>query len=157
MKITKPVLPVAAAAVLAALALGPGCATITTSTEGRLDGVVVKGADGAPVEHVWLGTSGEYLFWSIPIATGRFRWNEKTRKLETGTAWFKDCVSLADVQDALQKYAEGRNCDIVDVSIFDADTSYAGLSYEGLLGMFFGSSSMGVSAVLVPRKEVVDR
>lgn len=157
MKTKKPALLAVVAAALVALVLGSGCATITTSTEGRLDGVRVKGTDGAPVEHVWLGTSGEYLFWSIPIATGRFRWNEKTRKLETGTAWFKDCVSLADVQDALQKYAEGRNCDIVDVSIFDADTSYAGLSYEGLLGMFFGSSSMGVSAVLVPRKEVVDR
>ena len=55
----------------------------------------------------------------------------------------------------IQKYAEGRNCDIVDVSIFDADTSYAGLSYEGLVGMIFGSSSMGVSAVLVPRTEAV--
>jgi len=157
MKITKPVMPVLAVAAAAALSVCSGCATITTSKEGRLDGVVVKGAGGAPVEHVWLGTSGEYLFWSIPIASGRFTWNEKTKQLETDTAWFKDCVSIADVQDALLKYADSRNCDLADVTYLDADTSYAGASYEGLLGMLFGSSSMGVSAVLIPRKGATGR
>ena len=69
--------------------------------------------------------------------------------------FFSDCVSIAEVQDALLKYADERNCDVVDVSFFDADTSYADASYEGLLGMLFGTSSMGVSAVLIPRKEAV--
>ena len=157
MKVKKPALSVMAVSAAAALSVCSGCATITTSKEGRLDGVVVKGADGAPVEHVWIGTSGEFLFWSIPIATGRFRWNEKTQKLETGTAWFRDFVSIADVQDALLKYADSRNCDLADVMYYDADTSYAGASYEGLLGMLFGSSSMGVSAVLIPRKGATGR
>ena len=140
----------------AALAACTGCATISTSKTGTLDGVSVKGTDIAPVEHVWLGTTGEYLFWTIPIGTGRFRWNERKRRLETGTAWFRDCVTLADLQEALLKYAEERNCDVVDVNFYDDDTSYAGASYEGLIGILFGSSSMGVSAVLVPRKNDVN-
>ena len=133
-----------------------GASGISTSKTGTLDGVSVKGTDIAPVEHVWLGTTGEYLFWTFPIGTGRFRWNERKRRLETGTAWFRDCVTLADLQEALLKYAEERNCDVVDVTYHDDDTSYAGASYEGLIGMLFGSSSMGVSAVLVPRKNDVN-
>ncbi len=141
-----------AAAALAAMTVCSGCATISTSREGRLAGIAMKGADGAPREHVCLTTSGEYMFWSLPLGSGRFRWNEKTKTLETETAWFSDCVGIAELQEALLKYADSRNCDAIEVSYFDSDVSYAGASYEGLLGIFFGSSTMGVSAVLVPRK-----
>lgn len=156
MKKIKPARPVLAMAALAALAVCPGCATVSTSRPGALDGIAVKGADGAPAEHVCLTTTGEYLLWTIPFGSGRFRWNARTKELETDTAWFKDCVGIADVQEALQKYADGRNCDVVDVSFSDSDTSYAGASYEGLLGMLFGSSRIGVSAVLIPRGNTVD-
>ena len=136
----------------AALAVAPGCATISVSEPGALDSISVKGAGAEPLEHVCLATTGEYMFWSLPIASGRFHWNEKTGKLEPRTSWFSDCVGVSELQEALQKYAESKGCDLVDVSYFDADTSYAGASYEGLLGIFFGSSQMGVSGVLVPRK-----
>ncbi|MBE6382889.1 MAG: hypothetical protein E7049_07765 [Lentisphaerae bacterium] len=148
---TKAKLMIGSVLAASAMAVCSGCATISTSKVGTLDGITVKGAEGAPVEHVWLGTYGEYLFWTIPLGTGRFYWNEKKNKLETGIAWFQDCVGIGELQEALLKYAESRNCDVVDVSYYDADTSYAGASYEGLIGMFFGSSEMGVSALLVPR------
>lgn len=144
-------------ATAAVLAVCSGCATISTSQVGALDGVSVKGANGAPVEHVWLGTTGDYLLWSIPLGSGRFRWNEETKQLETETAWFKDCVGFAEIQDALLKYANGRNCDVVDVMYFDADTSYGGASYEGILGFLYGTSRMGVSAVLIPRNNTADK
>ena len=142
---------------MAALAVCSGCATISTSKKGTLDGIVVKDADGAPAEHVWLGTSGEYILWLIPLGSGRFYWNEKKNKLDTEIAWFQDCVGIGELQDALLRYANARNCDVVDVAYYDADTSYAGASYEGLLGALFGSSYMGVSAVLVPRKDNVSK
>ena len=146
-----------ALAALSALVLCSGCATISTSKKGTLDGIAVKGADGVPVEHVWLGTSGEYLLWTIPFGSGRFYWNAKKNKLDTEIAWFQDCVGIAELQEALLKYADSRNCDVVDVSYYDADTSYAGASYEGLLGALFGSSYMGVSAVLIPRRDNVNK
>ena len=157
MKVRKTVRPVMAMAALAALAVCSGCATISTSKVGMLDGIDVKGANGAPVEHVWLGTTGSYMCWTIPFLSGRFHWNENTKQLETGVAWFSDCAGVAELQEALLKYADGRNCDVVDVSYLDADTSYADASYEGILGVLFGTSSMGVSAVLIPRKETVSK
>ena len=147
----KAIRPAIAAAAIAALAACCGCATVSTSKYGSLDGIAVKGASGAPSMHVCLSTTGEYLFWTIPLGSGRFRWDERTKTLKTGTAWFSDCVGVVELQEALLKYADSRGCDVVDVSYCDADTSYAGASYEGLLGVIFGSSQMGVSAVLVPR------
>ncbi len=146
-------MPAAAALALAACS---GCATISASKAGRLDGIDMKGAAGELREHVCLSTTGEYILWTIPLGSGRFNWNEETKTLETETAWFSDCVGIAELQEALLKYAGARNCDVVDVSYFDSDVSYAGVSYEGLLGMLFGSSNMGVSAVLVPRKAAIN-
>lgn len=74
-KHVKAALPAAVSAVLAACS---GCATISGTKPGRLDGIAVKGASGRSIEHVYLGTSGEYMFWTIPLGSGRFRWNENT-------------------------------------------------------------------------------
>lgn len=141
----------------AAVAACSGCATISSSGNGRLDGIAVKGVEGAPSSHVCLSTTGEYLLWTIPLGSGRFHWNEQTKELETQTAWFSDCVGIAELQDALLKYADGRDCDVADVMFFDSDTSYAGVGYEGILGALFGSSQIGVSAVLVPRANRTQR
>ena len=147
-KTLRAVLPALA---LAALAACSGCATISTTKSGRLEGIAIKGASGEALEHVCLTTTGEHMFWAIPLGSGRFRWNEETQTLETETAWFQDNVGVAELQEALLKYADSRNCDVVDISFVDSDTSYAGVSYEGIIGILFGSSSMGVSGVLVPR------
>lgn len=151
-KTSKKAMRMASIAAAAALALCCGCASITTTKPGACNGIAIKGANGAPSEMVWIETGGEYMFFSLPIASGAFRWNDTTQKLETYTAWFEDCVGITELQAALLKYAESRNCDLADVTIHDADTSYAGPSYEGAVGALFGSSSMGMSAMLIPRQ-----
>lgn len=156
MKKMKPIGSLLAAGALAALAVCSGCATISTTKDARLDGIVVKGARGAVSEHVCLTTTGEYFLWAIPFGSGKFVWNDQTKTLETETAWFSDCVGLSELQEALQKYAESRNCQLADVVYNDSDTSYAMASYEGIIGIFFGSSSMGVSAFLVPRNDAAN-
>lgn len=55
-----------------------GCATISTTKDGRLDGIVVKGVRGAVSEHVCLTTTGEYFLWAIPVGSGKFVWNDQT-------------------------------------------------------------------------------
>ena len=60
-------------------------------------------------------------------------------------------VGVNELQTALLKIAESRNCDLVDVYVRDSDSSYAGVSYGGAVGSCFGSSHMSISAVLVPR------
>lgn len=137
-----------------ALAVCSGCASIMSSKPGALDGVTVKGAGGPVAEVVYLEADGGYVLCSLPIASGKFVWNEETKQLETTTVFFEDCVGITEVQEALQKYAESKNCVLAEVSFTDSDAFLADAScYEGMIGTLFSSSSMGVSAVLVPRND----
>ncbi len=140
--------------VTAALIAGAtGCASVYSSSQGSLDGLAYKGADGVSAEHVYIKTTGYYFFWTVPLASGDLRWNDETKSINGGTRLFNDMVGATELQDAMFKIAETRNCDVVDVSFFDSDTSFAGISTGGLIGAMFGSSQMGISGVLVPRKE----
>ena len=128
-----------------------GCATVTYSSPGSLDGVVVKGVDGKVGEAVLIDTSGFYMFWAMPLVSGDLRWSAEKKSIEGGASFFKDQVGVDELQSALQKIAESRNCDLADVYVHDTDSSYAGVSYGGAVGSCFGSSHMSISAILVPR------
>lgn len=135
-------------------ALMAGCATVNYSSPGMLGNVNVDGAKGAGAgQVVAITTSGYYMFWAIPLVSGDLRWNQATGEIQGGTALFQDQVGFTELQDALHKIAERRNCDLAEVYFNDSDNSYAGVSYEGAIGAFFGSSHMSVSAVLVPRQK----
>ena len=137
-----------------AVTMAAGCATVTYSSPGTLDGVAVRGVDGKVGQAVLIDTSGFYMLWAIPLVSGDLRWNADKRSIEGGTSFFKDQVGIDNLQTALLKIAESRNCDLAEVSYFDGDASYAGPSYAGAVGTCFGSSHMSVSAILVPRKAV---
>ena len=140
------------AGIMAALLVGTtGCATVYRSSQGSLDGLAYKGANGAPSELVYITATGYYFLWSLPLASGDLRWNEDTKSINGGTYFFHDMVGATELQTALLKIAETRNCDVVDIAFHDSDTSYAGPSYGGAVGVFFGSSQIGISGVLVPR------
>ena len=139
-------------AVALAVSMAAGCATVTYSSPGALDGIAVKGVDGKDGQAVMIDTSGFYMFWAVPLVSGDLRWNDGKKSIEGGASFFNDRVSVADLQAALLKIAESRNCDLADVNYFDGDVSYAGPSYGGVVGTCFGSSHMSVSAILVPRK-----
>lgn len=141
------------AAVLIA-SVAAGCASVTYSSPRALDGVSVKGVDGKVGEAVLITTSGYYMFWTIPLVSGDLRWNDEMKSIEGGTSFFSDQVGVEELQTALLKIAETRNCDLADVNYFDGDATYAGISYGGAVGSCFGSSHMSVSAILVPRKSV---
>lgn len=147
-------LVVACAAVLFA-AMVTGCATVEYSSPGKLAKLSVKGAPGAEAgQHVSITTSGYNMFWCIPLVSGDLRWDSEKRDIKGGFSFFTDQVSFQDMQTALQNIAEARNCDLADVCFHDSDGFYADVSWGGLVGMFFGSSHMGVSAILVPRESI---
>lgn len=147
----KKLMKVGAASLFAFVAAG--CASVKYTSPGMLKGVTVKGSeDAASGQAVLIDTNGYYLLWTIPLATGDLRWNADKKSIEGGTSFFRDQVGVAELQNALLKIAETRNCNLAEVYYYDADASYAGVSYGGLIGALFGSSHMGVSAVLVPRK-----
>ena len=139
--------------IMAALLAGTtGCATVYRTSQGSLDGLAYMGAEGTPSEHIYITTTGYYFLWSLPLASGDVRWNEETKSINGGTCFFRDLVGAAELQNALLKLAESRNCDVIDITYHDADTAYAGPSYGGAIGVFFGSSQIGISGVLVPKK-----
>ena len=141
---------IGAVALMASMAAG--CATITYSSPGMLDGISVKGVqDGKSRQAVMINTSGYYMFWTVPLVSGDLRWDDKTKSIAGGSAFFSDQVSIDDLQTALLKIAESRNCDLAEVYYSDGDTTYAGVSYGGAVGTCFGSSNMSVFAILVPR------
>ncbi len=142
---------IGAAALIASVAAG--CASVTYSAPGKLDNVAVRGVKNVEgAQFVMIDTSGYYMFWTIPLVSGDLRWNDRKRSIEGGTSLFKDQVGLGEIQSALIKLAESRNCDLAEVYFNDTDATYAGVSYSGAIGSCFGSSQMCVSALLVPRK-----
>jgi len=145
---------VAGAAALFA-AMVTGCASVEYSSPGMLKNVTVKGAPGAEAgRHVAITTTGYTMFWCIPLASGDLRWDSANSEINGGTSFFTDQVGYQELQTALQKIAETRNCNLADVTFHDSDGFYADVSWGGLVGAFFGSSQMGVSAILVPRENI---
>ena len=145
---------VAGIAVLFA-AMVTGCASVEYSSPGKLKNVSVKGAPGAEAgRHVAITTSGYYMLWCIPLASGDLRWDSEKREIKGGFSLFSDQVGFQELQTALQKIAETRNCNLADVNFHDSDGFYADVSYAGIIGSLFGSSHLGVSAILVPREPI---
>ncbi len=137
--------------IAAFVVLVTGCATITSTPYDTLDGVQLDGTDRKPSEVVFIESTGFYILWQVPLFSGDIRWNNKKKSIEGGVSFFKDHVSLANLQNAITKYADSRNCDLVDVIYNDTNASYAEASEVGLIGALFGSATINVSAVLVPR------
>ena len=134
-------------------ALVTGCASVEYSSPGKLNNISVKGAPGAEAgQHVAITTSGYYMFWCIPLVSGDLRWDDEKHEIKGGFSLFSDQVGYQELQTALQNIADTRNCDLAEVNFHDSDGFYADVSYAGIVGAFFGSSQMGVSAVLVPRE-----
>ena len=144
--------PLAFVGIMALFVGASGCAAVYRTTPGSFTGMGYKGADSTPLEQVYITTEGYYCLWSIPIASGDLSWNAEKQSINGGMCLFSDQVGATELQDALLKIAESRDCDVIDMVVDDSDTSYAGVSYEGIIGLFFGSSHIGVSGVLVPKK-----
>ena len=120
--------------VMAALLVGAaGCATVYRTSPGSLASMGYQGASSTPTELVYITTTGYHFMWSVPLLSGDLRWNAS-----------KQSINL--------KIAESRHCDVIDMVFDDSDTSYADVSYGGIIGLFFGSSHIGLSGVLVPKQ-----
>lgn len=144
--------PVLAASAALLAAMMTGCASVDYSSAGMLNDMTIKGAKGAEAgQVVSLTTTGYYMLWTIPLASGDLEWDPVKRSIKGGTTFFSDQVGITELQEALQNIAETKNCDLADVYFYDSDTSYASVSESGLIGTLFGSSQIGVSAILVPR------
>ena len=140
------------AAIAAAVLVG-GCTTVEISSPGSLKGVDVKGAGGKADRAIMLGNEGYYLFQSIPLVAGDVSWDAKKGGIVNGVSFFSDELAGDRMANAMFRYAESQNCDLVDLVINNRSDCKIGLF--GLLDWFntiVGSQGVCYSGVLRPRK-----
>lgn len=140
------------AAVAAAVLVG-GCTSVEISSSGSLKGVDVKGAGGNAERVVMLGNECYYLFHAWPIVGGDLSWDAKTSGIGEGISFFTDELKGDRMANVIFRYAESRNCDLVDLVINDKQEAPIGLF--GILDWFntvVAYKNVTYSGVLRPRK-----
>ena len=141
-----------AAAVAAAVLVG-GCTTVEISSPGSLKGVDVKGAGGKADRAIMLGNEGYYLFQCIPLVAGDVTWNERKGGIVNEISFFSNELAGDRIANAMFRYAESQNCDLVDLVINNRSDCKIGLF--GLMDWFntvVGYQGVCYSGVLRPRK-----
>ena len=141
-----------AAAIAAAVLVG-GCTTVEISSPGTLKGVDVKGAGGKADRAIMLGNEGYYLFQCIPLVAGDVTWNERKGGIVNEILFFSNELAGDRIANAMFRYAESQNCDLVYLVINNRSDCKIGLF--GLMDWFntvVGYQGVCYSGVLRPRK-----
>ena len=137
------------AAVIAAAVLVGGCTTVEISSPGTLTGIDVKGSGGKANRAIMIGNEGYYLFQCIPLVTGDVTWDAKKGGIVDEFVFFSNELAGDRMANAMFRYAESQNCDLVDLVInnrceskielfslmgwFNTIVSYQGVCYSGVL------------------------
>ena len=140
-------------AAVGALALFAGCSTVEISSPGSLGGVDVKGAGGKADCAIMLANEGYYFFYVWPVVTGAMSWNAREKCVDNRIRLFSNELAGDRMVNVLFRYAESRDCDLVDVVVNNKDTD--GIGLFGLLDWFntvFAYRAVTYSGVLRPRK-----
>ena len=130
-----------------------GCTTVEISSPGTLKGVDVKGAGGKADRAIMLGNEGYFLFQCIPIVAGDVTWDAKKGGIVNEITLFSNELAGDRMANAMFRYAESQNCDLVDLVINDKTECKIGLF--GLMDWFntiVGYQGVCYSGVLRPRK-----
>ena len=122
------------AMVAAAGLLAAGCATVEISSPGSLKGVDVKGAGGKADRAIMVANEGYYLFQTLPLAAGDVSWVAGSNEIDGSTVFFSEELEGDKMLNAIGKYANSRDCDLVDVVIINKCECKIGLF--GLLDWF---------------------
>ena len=141
-----------AAAIVAAVLVG-GCTTVEISSPGTLKGIDVKGAGGKADRAIMLGNEGYYLFQCIPIVSGDVTWDAKKGGIVNEISFFSNEIFGDRMANAMFRYAESQNCDLVDLVINNRCECKIGLF--GVMDWFntiVGYQGVCYSGVLRPRK-----
>ena len=141
------------AAVVAATVLVGGCTTVEISSPGSLKGVDVKGAGGNADRAIMLGNEGYYLFQSIPLVAGDVSWDAKKGGIVNGVSFFSDELAGDRMANAMFRYAESQDCDLVDLVINNRSECKIGLfGLMDWISTVVGCQGVCYSGVLRPRK-----
>lgn len=141
------------AAMVAAAVLVGGCATVEISSPGSLKGIDVKGAGGKADRAIMIGNEGYFLFHSIPLVCGDMTWDANKGRIVDDVSFFSNELQGDRIANAMFRYANSQNCDLVDLVINNKCESKIGLF--GILDWFntiVAYDGVTYSGVLRPRK-----
>ena len=141
------------AAVIAAAVLVGGCTTVEISSPGTLTGIDVKGSGGKANRAIMIGNEGYYLFQCIPLVAGDVTWDAKKGGIVDEFVFFSNELAGDRMANAMFRYAESQNCDLVDLVINNRIECKIGLF--GLLDWIqtiVACHSVCYSGVLRPRE-----
>ena len=114
------------AAIAAAVLVG-GCTTVEISSPGTLKGIDVKGAGGKADRAIVFANDGYFLLDSIPLVSGDVSWDAKKGGVVGDIAFFTNDLAGDRMANAMFRYAESQNCDLVDLVINNKRESKIGL------------------------------
>ena len=138
---------------IAAAVLVGGCTTVEISSPGTLKGVDVKGAGGRADRAIMLANEGYYLFQCIPLVAGDVTWDEKKGGIVNEISFFSDELAGDRMANAMFRYAESQNCDLVDLVINNRCDCKIGLfGFMDWFNTIVGYQGLCYSGVLSPRK-----
>lgn len=110
---------------------------------------VIENVQGKAVAHVVVSNYGWYFFDCWPIVSGNIVPGQ-----EGGFAFFKDTVNERKLLSRFMSYANERNCDVVDLQLFNNDEVLMTIGIGGLsipLPYVISFRDMQYSGVLVEK------
>jgi hypothetical protein len=139
-------------AALLPVALAAGCAHVDISSPKSLSGLDVLGSPTQADRQVVVRNSGIHVLWSFPLVSGDMRWDEETKDIKGGLAFFDDYCNTAVCMDVLEGIARRENCDLVGVYFTDMTKSgFDVTSFSGLFAWVGGLYEVQACGILRPR------
>ena len=134
-----------------------GCNTVVVSSPGSLSGIKVHGAPNPADRVIMVANDGYFLFHCLPLVTGSMEWSPKDKALCNDMEFFTDHMKADKMLDAMRRYADSLNCDLVDIVVNDKNECPIGfLDFSDMANTVIAYRSTTYSGVLCPRAKTAE-
>ena len=134
-----------------------GCNTVVVSSPGSLSGIEVNGAPNPADRVLMVANDGYFLFHCLPLVTGSMEWSPSERKLRNDMEFFTNHMTGEKMLDAMRRYADSLNCDLVDIVVNDKNECPIGfLDITDIANTVIAYRSTTYSGVLCPRAKTAE-
>ena len=119
--------------------------------------IVMNGAPNPADRVVMVANDGYFLFHCLPLVTGSMEWSPSERKLRNDMEFFTNHMTGEKMLDAMRRYADSLNCDLVDIVVNDKNECPIGfLDITDIANTIIAYRSTTYSGVLCPRAKTAE-
>ena len=134
-----------------------GCNTVVVCSPGSLSGIEVNGAPNPADRVVMVANDGYFLFHCLPLVTGSMEWSPSEKALRNDMEFFSNHMTGEKMLDAMRRYADSLNCDLVDIVVNDKNECPIGfLDITDIANTIIAYRSTTYSGVLCPRAKTAE-